>query len=172
MYADASSVPPTTLYQGDIIADFPFYLFENGLPIQRNEAGSFELNEGQEDAERKLVAIETKKQQVMILSQTCDAQRRTNIIICPVHNLESFITDNTINVDTAKKIRDRKIYYLFYLPTYQGLPESIADMQTMIYVSRTELERFLPSRVTTLSDLGRHHLAWALANFFGRPAEK
>lgn len=172
MYADATTVPATTLYQGDIIADFPFYLFENGLPIQRNEAGHFELDQNAQDSERRLFAVEARKQQVMILSQTCDVQRRTNVIICPVHNLEGFIADNTLNADRVKSIRARKIYYWFYLPTYGALAESIADMQTMIHVPRAEIEKYLPNRITTLSDLGRHHLAWSLATYFGRPAEE
>lgn len=172
MYADANSISKDIFYQGDIIADFPFYIFENGQPIKKNEAGHFELDETTEECNRTLFAVEAKKQPVMILSQSCDIQRRNNVIICPVYDLKEFISDNTINTDRAKSIRDRKIYYWFYLPEYEKVPESLADLQTMIYVSRAEIEKYLPKRIMSLSDLGRHHLGWSLATYFGRPVEK
>jgi hypothetical protein len=172
MYADTNVNQGATLYQGDIIADFPFFIFQSGLPIQRTEAGLFELREGNQEGDRELFAVEAHKQKVMILSQTCDAQRRTNVIICPVYDLGEFVTDNTINADRLRSIRKRGVNYWFYLPAYATLTESIADMQTMIYVPRTEIEEYLPKRVVSLNDLGRHHLAWSLATYFGRPAEE
>lgn len=171
MYADTIPKDSSTLYQGDIIIDFPFYIFENGQLIRKNNAGHFELVVDNQDTDRALFAIEAKKQTVIILSQSCDVQRRNNVIICPVYDLKSFLNDNTINADRAKSIRARKIYYWFYLPEYNSLPESIADLQTMIYVPRSEIEKYLPKRTTTLSDIGRHHLSWSLATYFGRPAE-
>jgi hypothetical protein len=167
MYADG--IQGEVLYQGDIVNDFPFCLFENNLSLRKNEDGTFIA--GEADGDRHLFAVEAKKQQVMILSQTCDVQRRSNVIVCPVYNLQEFITDNTINTERARAIRERRIYYWFYLPQYNALPESIADMQTMIYVPRVEIEKYIPSRIMSLNDLGRHHLAWSLATFFGRPAD-
>ncbi len=171
MYVDSSSVPSSTLYQGDVVNDFPFYLFDSGLPIKKNEAGHFEMDSSSREEDRALFAIETKKQMVMILSQSCDIQRRTNVIVCPVYNLQEFVTDNTINADRAKSLKERKIYYWFYLPAYNQLPEALADLQTMIYVPKTTIEKYLPKRIATLNDLGRHHLAWSLATYFGRPAD-
>lgn len=170
MYAKIESIDKNTLYQGDIIEDFPFYIFENSQPIKKTEAGYFEFgNENGED--HALIAVETKKQRVMILSQTCDAQRRKNLIISPIYKLDQFIIDNTINKNRAEAIRERRLYYLFYLPEFESLPESLVDLQTMIYVSREKIEQYLPNKIISLSDLGRHHLSWSLATYFGRPAE-
>ncbi len=171
MYADATLVDKNILYQGDIIADFPFYLFENNQPIKKSKTGYFELDGVTEETDRSLFAIEARKQNVMILSQTCDVQRRNNVIVCPVYDLKEFIKDNTINSDRAKEIRNRRIQYWFYLPEYTKLVESLADFQTMIYVPRTSIEKYTSSRFITFSDLGRHHLSWSLATYFGRPAE-
>jgi hypothetical protein len=172
MYADTRANQGTTLYQGDIIADFPFFLFQSGLPIRRTETGLFELSDENPDGNNHIFAVEARKQQIIILSQTCDVQRRANVIICPVYDLKEFISDNTINVERARSIRKRGVNYWFYLPAYSDLVESIADMQTMIYVPRTEIEQYLTKRVVSLNDLGRHHLAWSLATYFGRPAEE
>lgn len=170
MYATAP-VDAATLLQGDILADFSFFLFDKSRPIKRNEAGLFESDGATQEQDRSLFAVEAKKQRVMILSQSCDVQRRNNVIICPVYDLATFLSDNTINTDRARSIRERKIYYWFYLPAFAQLPESIADLQTMIYVPREVVATHLPKREISLSDLGRHHLAWSLATYFGRPAE-
>jgi hypothetical protein len=172
MYADPDSVDPNTLFQGDIITDFPFFLLEKGLSMKKTSTGYSKSDNVEVDGSgNSLFAVESKKQTVMILSQTCDLQRRSNAIICPVYDLQTFVSDQTLNTGRLQSIRDRKIYYWFYLPQFQSLSESIADLQTMIYVPRTEIQKYLPKRTTTLSDLGRHHLGWSLANYFGRPAE-
>jgi len=170
MYA-VNPIDNSTFYQGDIIDDFPFYLFENAQLIKKNEVGFFEPDNLSEMG-NSLLAIETKKQKVMILSQTCDAQRRTNLIICPVYKLDQFLVDNTINTARARSIRERKVYYWFYLPESDLLSESLADFQTMIFVSRNKVEKYLSSKIVSLSDLGRHHLSWSLATYFGRPEER
>jgi hypothetical protein len=170
MYA-TNPVDAATLFQGDIIAGFPFLTFDKAQSVKKNEAGVFEPDESARDEDRALLAVETKKQRVMILSQSCDVQRRKNVIVCPVYELTTFLSDNTINADRARAIRERRLYYWFYLPAFGVLPESIADLQTMMYVPRADIEVKLPSREISLSDLGRHHLAWSLATFFGRPAE-
>lgn len=171
MYVDQESIDRATLYQGDIISNFPFYLLDSGQPIKKNKAGRFELGED-DKKDRALFAVEARKQNVMILSQTCDLQRRKNVMICPIYNLKEYIKDNAINKDTASSIRERKIYYMFYLPQYKEFPESLADLQTIIYVPRTKVEECAQQTIVRLSDLGRHHLSWSLTAFFGRPAER
>lgn len=172
MYADALSIDRTAFYQGDIISDFPFYIFENVLALRRTDAGHYEVGEHATTETEMVFGVGAKVQNVMILSQTCDAQRRSNVILCPVYQLNEFTIDNTINVDRLRAIRERRINYWFYLPAFDTLQESIADLQAMIYVPRETIERFLPSKTLALSDLGRHHLSWSLATFFGRPASE
>jgi hypothetical protein len=171
MYVDRESVDPNTLYQGDIISEFPFFIFENSKSIRKSGTNSFETDETTNEEGRSLFAIEAKKQLVLILSQTCDIQRRSNIIICPIYDLNEFIRDNTINADRARDIRSRKIQYWFYLPRNSTINESIADFQTMIYVPRSVISEYINKRILTLSSLGRHHLSWSLATYFGRPIE-
>jgi hypothetical protein len=171
MYADLISVNGDTLYQGDIISDFHFHILENGVAVKKDETGGVHMATDADNNDAALLMIETKKTPVMILSQSCDIQRRNNVIICPVYNLATFVSDNTINSDTLRSIRGRKIYYWFYLPAFGSIQESIADLQTMVYIPRSIVEKYLPKRIASLNDLGRHHLGWTLANYFGRPAE-
>ncbi len=170
MYVTADTVDAATLYQGDIIADLPFFIFEKNQAIKKNDEGLYE-EDNTEPQDRSLFALEAKKQKMIILSQTCDVQRRTHVIVCPVYPLAEFITDRTINTKNVESIRARKNNYLFYLPAFESFPESIADFQTMTYVPRSVLQIYLLKREITLSDLGRHHLAWSLATYFGRPHE-
>jgi len=171
MYANQDSIEKNTLYQGDIITDFPFFIFQGGQLVQKNQSGFFEKKNGNSDEEENLYIIASKKQSIMILSQTCDIQRRENVIICPVYKLQDLIDKGAINTKQAESLRGRKIYYNFYLPELGSFPESIADFQTMIYVPRENLTPYIPNRGVSLDHLGRHHLAWALTNYFGRPIE-
>jgi hypothetical protein len=172
MYADISSINGSILFQGDIIKDFPFYILENGQPMKKNSAGLFELDKDILKNKSAFLMFKSKKQNIMILSQTCDIQFRNNIIICPVFNLEEFISANVVNADTARSIRERKKNHWFYLPAYGQLPESIADLQSMVYISQDIIGDYLSNRIASLSDLGRHHLAYSLSIFFGRPFKR
>lgn len=170
MYVDQSSANKTTLYQGDVIDSFPFILFENSQPVQKHEAGYF--NPIDDSTESYLHVLESRKQNIMILSQTCDIQRRNNFIICPVYNLVEQITSRALTRKRVESLRARKIYYWFYLPSFQSFPESFADFQTMLYVPKDQSRDLVSQRVLSLGHLGRHHLAWFLANYFGRPIEE
>lgn len=171
MYASSETIDQNALYQGDIIADFPFLISQNSQLVQKNQSGFFEKTNGTEENEETLFVMAAKKQNIMILSQTCDIQRRENIIICPVFKLADLITAKAINTEQAKSLRARKIYYNFYLPELGNFPESIADLQTMVYISREKLTGYINKRIISIDHLGRHHLAWALTNYFGRPIE-
>jgi len=171
MYANPESIDQGILYQGDIIADFPFFIFQDSYPVQKNHDGFFEKTDNITKNEENLFVTVAKKQNVMILSQTCDVQRRENVIICPVYELANLIADKAITVGQAESIRSRKIYYNFYLPELGIFSESIADFQTMIYVPREQITKYIKNRVISIDHLGRHHLAWALTNYFGRPIE-
>lgn len=168
MYVDPAVVDETTLYQGDILDNFPFQILDGQQPIKKTASG-FEID-GNGAQEASLQAVESRRQKVMILSQNCDLQRRKNVIICPVHELAQFTSDNTLNADSLRDIRGRRNYYLFYLPAFGSLQESIADLQTMVYVPRSVVASYIEKRSVSLSDFGRHHLSWTLAVLFGRPA--
>lgn len=157
MYVQAKDLNYEFLYQGDLIKDFPFLIFEKDTLI-----GKFET-----DIETKL-EVRARLGLIMIISQTCDIQHRENVIVCPVYKMQDF----SFNKDEAESIRKRKTGYWFYLPKLENiLDESIADFQTIYYVPRDFLNQSKLNKIITLTDWGRHHLGWALSNHFGRPIE-
>jgi len=150
MYLQGSSLNPDVFFQGDILRDFPFLI----------------LDEEQIKPSSTSIEIRAKPSAVMLLSQTCDLQRRPNVILCPVFKIENNITKK----DEVDSIRKRKTGYWFYLPEMQGvLAESFADFQTMYYAPRNFVEQHKRNKILSLSDWGRHHLSWALSSYFGRP---
>ena len=158
MYLSRDEFDQGVFYQGDIINDFPFVIFDKG---------TIEQSLGLRETDPK-ISVRIKMSMVMILSQTCDIQRRSNIIICPVHKMSDF----SLNKDNTEQIKKRRIGYWFYLPGITGLIEdSIADFQTIYYVNREFLEKYKQNKIITLSDWGRHHLGWSLSTYFGRPIE-
>ncbi|MBX9906390.1 hypothetical protein K2X96_00660 [Patescibacteria group bacterium] len=166
MYAEQGLLDPTTLYQGDLIEDFPFHDLDSHSSVVRNESGTL-VEQATED-QNYLALIETKKRTVMILSQTCDIQRRTHVIVCPIFDLQEY--SRTISRDKVEALKKRTINYLFYLPAHGNFQESFADLQQIHYVPLETMNSYKDKRVLSLSDLGRHHLSWSLASLFGRPA--
>lgn len=170
MYVASIPTDSSTLYQGDIIRDFPFYIFDKEQSVVKTENG-YTHADTQNEEDRSLFVVEARRQRIMLLSQSCDIQRRSNIVICPVYAMEKIVSEQAIKTETLKSIRARRIKYWFYLPAFNDFPESIADFQTMTYVPRETVSAYLNKRDVILNDLGRHHLAWSLATYFGRPAE-
>lgn len=168
MYVDCAEIDPEILFQGDVIDNISFFLLNKTSPLIEEE-DVFRRSEAT-DSSPSLHAVVAKRQRVILLSQSCDLQRRENIVVCPVYPLVEFVADNTLNSAKVDAIRQRDNNYLFYLPEFSGLPESIADLQTMQYISRSVVESHKTDRIASMSDLGRHHLGWALATYFGRPA--
>lgn len=157
MYVQATDLNQDIFYQGDLVKDFPFFIFDKDTSL-----AGFEKN-----PEAKL-EVKAKLSLVMVLSQTCDVQRRKNAIVCPVYKIQNF----SFSKDDSEKIKKRKTSYWFYLPKLDGIiEESIADFQTIYYVPRELLESHKRNKIITLSDWGRHHLGWALGGYFGRPIE-
>jgi len=157
MYVQATDLNQDVFYQGDLVKDFPFFIFD-----KETELANFKDN-----SEAKL-GVKAKLNLIMVLSQTCDVQRRKNAIVCPVYKMGDF----SFSKNESESIKKRKTGYWFYLPKLDGIiEESIADFQTIYYVPRELLEKYKNNKVITLSDWGRHHLGWALGGYFGRPVE-
>lgn len=175
MYIRPEDLNFDIMYQGDVLKNFPFFIFQNDLRglKQSDKKGVFELKE-QETFENgeAVLAISSKLNYIIILSQTCDLQERENVIIAPVYSIKEYEDNGTLKGGKAGLIKKRKINYWFYLPEIEGVFEgSFADFQTMYYVPRKILENYKKNKILTLSDWGRHHLGWALSNYFGRPIE-
>lgn len=157
MYVQTTELNYEVFYQGDLVKDFPFFIFDENINLE-NVISKTEAK----------IEIKAKLSTVMILSQTCDAQRRKNAIICPVYKMDEFNFD----ASTIDSIKKRKTAYWFYLPPIVGiLDESIADFQTIYYIPRVLIGKYKQNKIITFSDWGRHHLAWAINSYFGRPIE-
>jgi hypothetical protein len=171
MYVDPLLQNQQIYFQGDILKDFPFYVLDRTVSVDKKETGVYEPSGVLNDSNIGLKVIEKKLETIILLSQSCDLQRREYVLICPVFKLEDLVSEQILNKETVGLIKKRKLYYLFYLPGTESFPESIADFQHIYHIPRSELEGLMDKRILSLSDNGRHHLGWALANYFGRPAE-
>jgi len=167
-------------YQGDIIDKFPFFVVDsesfNVLEVDENRTSgkSFQIKKikslGGDRTGDCLIAIDARKQKVIILSQTCDIQQRETIIFAPVFEISQAIDSGRMTVGQSASLRSRKIDYWFYLPKQEPIfEESYIDFQLINYIPKSLILDNLNNRVLALSDWGRHHLGWALANFLGRP---
>lgn len=139
-------------YQGDILQDIPFLIVEN---YNNPEDG-----------------IYTKDFKIMLLSQSCDIQRRKYIIIAPVITIQELERTGESNSNQIRALREQKINYWFYLPedgSANILPESYVEFTKITHIPRDLLDK--NKRVKCLSDLGRHWLGFKLGNFFGRPLD-
>ncbi len=160
MYIPSREIDKTIFYQGDVIKNFPFFVLSE---LEEKVAAIKEAGEGTIEIKSKLV-------DVMILSQTCDIQRRDQVIVAPIASMASGVESGELKANILDNIRGRKINFLFYLPESPDLiPESYCNLQLIYYVSPALLNSFADNKAVTLSDWGRHHLSWALSNYFGRP---
>ncbi|MFZ2303333.1 MAG: hypothetical protein WAV98_00905 [Minisyncoccia bacterium] len=167
-------------YQGDIIDNFPFFVVEsenfNVLEPETNQSTNqkYQIKKikslPKEQTTDHLIVIDARRQRVMILSQTCDVQQRETIIFAPVFEVSKAISDGRMTNNQAISLRNRKLDYWFYLPKQDSvIEESYIDLQIIHYVPKSLILENLQNRVLALSDWGRHHLSWALSDFFGRP---
>jgi len=167
-------------YQGDIIDNFPFLVIDsdnfNVLEAESTQqtGKKYKIKKFKslpvEETSDHLIAIDARRQKVAILSQTCDVQQRGTIIFAPVFGVAKAISDGRMTDNQASSLRNRKVDYWFYLPKQEGvIEESYIDFQIIHYVPKALIIENLKNRVLALSDWGRHHLGWALSDFFGRP---
>lgn len=174
MYLDPEDLKYDILYQGDVLKNFPFFIFQNNLSGLKQSSASreiFQLKEKEifKDGEAILV-VKSKLSHIIILSQTCDIQDRTHVIVAPIYSIKNFEDEGILKDGKVGLIKERKINYWFYLPKLEGiLEDSFADFQTIYYVPREMLESYKKNKILALSDWGRHHLGWALSNYFCRP---
>jgi len=168
-------------FQGDIVDNFPLFLVDiSGFNIlkQDSKAGSKYVVEKSKqlplnDTEDSLLAVETRRQKVIILTQTCDIQQRDTIVFAPVYSISEAISEGRMSEKQATGLRHRKVDYWFYLPELEGvIEESYIDFQIMHYIPKDIIMNNLEKRFLSLSHWGRHHLGWALSVFFGRPIKQ
>ena len=180
-------VSTDAIYQGDVIVGFHFIVPPLGEPTSLQLNGniftktsiSSVLNAYQTGCETLIV--NSLISNGMIITQTCDIQRRKYISICPIHNFTTITEELTQEGLELKRIQNfieqikqQKINYYFYLPTIiqddgNKIEEGYVDLQVINSVPRENINNY--SRLITLSDKGRHWLDYKLINLFGRPFE-
>jgi len=133
-------------FQGDILENCPFIIIPE------------EISETQQQ-------FTVKKERLMILSQTCDIEHREYVAFAPVP-LVSDLLASGVSFD-HKQLKDQKYLYWFYLPENKGFSEAYVDFTRITHLPKSILNK--DKRIKSLSDLGRHWLAYKLSVFFGRP---
>lgn len=157
------------IYQGDILKDQIIITIPQNIQILReleNKEYKFfsleELNDAFEQEVHEITVVNAVKTNVIILSQTCDIERREFISIAPVFPLTK--------IESEKKkgsIRNHKFNYRFYIAESDALPESYAEL-TLINSIKKEILR-LDKRICSLSDYARQWLQDTLNRYFCRP---
>jgi hypothetical protein len=174
MYATSSEFDKSIFLQGDIITGFPFLNLnrdENIFLEKTDEIGEQFKKAASPIENQNIVAINSKKSDIIIISHSCDIEQRNIILIAPVYRLADLLAEGTIKESQLVSLKkDRRINYMFYMPAYtENFQESVALLNSIHYVSKTMLNDFKENKIISLSDWGRHHLGWALANMFARP---
>lgn len=178
-------IDPSTLYQGDIIKEFHFIVPPtNELQVlEKTNDGNFIPNPISQMPSpyatgKATVAVNSFLANAIVISQTCDIQRRDYIHICPVYQL-SLLTQELIDkgysanrIDNVfKDLKSQKINYYFYLPATSidgvTIEESYVDLQLICMLPQVNISLY--NRFISLSDKGRHWLSFKLINLYGRP---
>jgi len=176
MYANTTDLNFDILYQGDILKNFPFFIFPEKFKFltKSNDENKFILETSQKTVHgEQPIMITVKLTSAILLSQTCDIQQRENIVVAPVYTIETFKESGILSDNKVDLVKKRRYGYLFYLPKLDGvIDDSIVYLQTIHYLPKNCVLSYKNNKIATMSDWGRHHLAWALSNYFGRPIEE
>jgi hypothetical protein len=111
----------------------------------------------------ELVLAKATKRTIMVITQTCDLERRNFVHVAPVY------TARTLSESKRGSLEKNEVNYLFYLPVGEpGVREkSFADLSQTTPVHNSYMrEAKLAKR---LSNEGRARLQMHLAQFHGRP---
>lgn len=156
--------PPTDgkLYQGDILKECKFYLPALGTITASTTPRLYEGN-------------------AIILTQSCDIDDDENILlglIEPIENFKQHLLDNEKDINTVNsligQLQSKRTFYKelglfqwFYLPAYGELGESIAYLNRVGLVNKTDLP--VEKRIAFLSSRARQWLQYYLMRLVGRP---
>lgn len=162
-------------FQGDIVKNVPLLSIPEKIQIarpirteeKREEIVEYTVSDEEKIADRyaegsELVLAYGRREEAIILSQSCDIQNREFIIVAPILSLDL--------VDDPKRkqdIRDQKIFYRFYLPVSDFFQESFVDFTLLSSINKNFIS--IDERVVSLTDYWRSHLTWSLNRYFCRP---
>lgn len=136
------------LAQGDIFSGIPFcYINQNGSMSKQELEG-------------------------MLLTNTCDNQRRDNLLFSPLRRISDLFPDDST---MAKRLKENGYYYLFYL-NEQGISDKFVDFNQVMSINRERfvkrLEDSTVSRLCSLSQIGYYVFITKLTIFFMRYEDK
>jgi len=179
-YAEPSD--PSAFYQGDIVADVPFFSVPPDPLVVRPAQGQPAFRpEGCKQVRIHLAGLATladafaagpegfvlraERRLVQIISQTCDIQHRTHVFVAPVLG-----RSDMRQADLWEKIARNRVIRYFWLPATDGLENCAADISKILAVRRDMLD--IHNRVATLSPQARSLLQQRLSAFLTRPFEE
>lgn len=170
--------------QGDILIDFHFIVPGLGEPLVLIRNPDKILIEpvskikNPYSSKKEALVVNSFMASAMIVTQSCDIERREYINLCPVFPVEEIrkkdflkkVGESKIE-DQIRQIRQQKVNYYLYLPKFKSdeisLDESYVDLQLFNSMPRENLKYY--QRLISLSDKGRHWLSYKLSNYLGRP---
>lgn len=177
-----ASLHPTIVHQGDVIEGYFFTALDQEQPkiVETSSAGT-EVKEPQEttffSTDTCKLVTNFKKSKGMVITQTCDTQRRDFIQVCPVYPISTLEQDLSREwaADRIRnhlgQLRNGKLGYNFYLPEITlddcHMEESYVDLQLVTSVRNGGISNY--PRLIALSDMGRHWLSFAIMTYYGRP---
>lgn len=177
---------PASIYQGDLLVDVPVVLMppagdgpwivlRPSLPLTLEDALAGNVPKifrphaenaplvGAWAGKQELVLAKGIKTPILVVTQTCDIERRRFIHVAPVYGIEGF-DQRKIESLTANEIQ-----YWFYLPDHLPLrpAKQFADLSQIVPVHNSYLRR--ARRLERLTPLATTELQKKLASFHGRP---
>jgi hypothetical protein len=175
---------PTGFFQGDILEDVAvvfmppagsgkWVLLRPGLPLTRAQALAgntpkvfrpFVAGAAPEEwsTPDELVLAKATKRAVMVITQTCDLERRNFVQVAPVYAAQ------TLSPNKQASLEKNEVNYLFFLPIAPSLPDkSFADLSQIMSVHNSYMKEAKLKR--RLSNEARARLQMHLANLHGRP---
>lgn len=110
----------------------------------------------------ELVLARATKRMIMVITQTCDLERRSFVQVAPIY------AAHTLTDKKQASLEKNEVNYLFFLPQSEPLREKcFAELSQISSVHNSYLRE--AKLIKRLSNEGRAHLQKHLASFHGRP---
>lgn len=180
-----TSIDPNEILQGDLIKDYNFVVppTDELQVLERTSENKFKavpISSTTDPYSTGQVSVIANSfvSNAIIISQSCDIQRRDYIHLCPVHklsNLRAELTSKGYELErinnTIDSLKLDKTSYYYYLPASNDdgilVEESYIDLQFVGMIPLVNMKSY--TRILSLTDLGRHRLSFKLINLYGRP---
>jgi len=145
------------LTQGDIVDECPLLYWDVSSAAEA-------------DPEPRFVTTHAR---IVVLIQACDlAQgKATRVLVAIVHNAGYLVRQGILKDALIRdQIRCHRVYGWYFLPSSQGIEESVVDLRHLHTIPRIVLHRLIleGKRVTNICTPYREHLAQHFATTYSR----